>query len=656
MAKLTDSLKKKDEQLFAEVERMQRGADGDYNRLYELSKNYVYKIIHDIVRDHFTTEDLMQETYLQIYNKINTLENPKAFYVWAGRIATNLTLRYIQKNRHEILAPADEEGSTDFVFERLDEDTESFIPESVLMDREKQRLIGEIIDGLSTEQKIAVQFFYFEEMSVKEIAAAMQCSEGTVKSRLNYARKSIKEAVLDMEVSQDTRLYSLSAMPVIFLVFRLTAEKLLLTGLTVAATGAATAAGVTTAGSAATAAGVTTAGGAATAEGAVVLTAGSGAASATGVSGVAAAGGSAAGASGAAAAGGTASGSAGSSAGGGLLAKIFGTTAGKVAVGVTTAAVVTTGAVVTMTQQEPKEIVFEDAIITVEYDLNQSNEVYSVMCGVSMELPEDIAQKTGQSSSALPDVRVHWSGGIGNDTAPDWFGRDFLPGENEAAAFFASHKNEAAWKPEGENVLGLYYLTMQDVNHMPYHEIIAADLPDTVVFASRGVEYTFHIDKKEIEAGCVEQYYGYYPVDGTVEYQVSGYATCDRNAFLTAWEQNDVWLHEGVYSIYLPADRLPEITDEIILALEEEIGSMIKDGTMEADTLGSIPGKPGWQYLYRGKRSLSAVNGRLSYDREAIINYNVHHKKIISIYDYSNYGSNEIVYSHTFEYSKGGSD
>ena len=74
-------------------------------------------------------------------------------------------------------------------------DHEEFIPEAVLVDREKQRLLAEILDNLSTEQKLSVQYFYYEEMSVNEIAELMGCSTGTVKSRLNYARKSIKSSV-----------------------------------------------------------------------------------------------------------------------------------------------------------------------------------------------------------------------------------------------------------------------------------------------------------------------------------------------------------------------------------------------------------------------------------------------------------------------------
>ncbi len=90
--------------------------------------------------------------------------------MWAGRIATNLTLRHIQKYRNEVLVTEDEDGGTEFVFDTAVTDNDAFIPENILMDQEKQRLLSEILDGLSVDQKLPVQYFYYEEMSVREIA------------------------------------------------------------------------------------------------------------------------------------------------------------------------------------------------------------------------------------------------------------------------------------------------------------------------------------------------------------------------------------------------------------------------------------------------------------------------------------------------------
>ncbi len=214
----------KDEELFREVERIQKGQSADYTKIYELSKKYIYKIIWDILRDYHAVEDMMQETYLQIFNKLPTLQDPRSFNTWAGRIATNYSLRYLQKykNPRELLAsPTEDGGDTgEFIFDKAEDDHEYFIPETVLENKEHRRMIGEVLEGLPTAQRLCVQYYYYEEMSVKDIAKAMGTSEGTIKSRLNYARNSIKEAVKKIEVQQGVKLYSLGGLPILYVLFR----------------------------------------------------------------------------------------------------------------------------------------------------------------------------------------------------------------------------------------------------------------------------------------------------------------------------------------------------------------------------------------------------------------------------------------------------
>ncbi len=243
---LQTAIKNKDALLFDEVAELMNGNYDSYEKVYELSQKYIYKIINDIVQNHHTTEDLMQETYIQIYNKIGSLKEAKAFYVWAGRIATNLTLRYVQKYRKELLTEQNEdEDEGNSIFDNVVNDHEEFIPESVLNNTEQQRIIAEILDGLSTEQKLCVQYYYYEEMSVGDIADLMECSAGTIKSRLNYARKALKEAVSKFEKDNNVKLYSLSSMPLFYLIFKSEVEALVF-----ASAGAGVAAGGAVAGSA----------------------------------------------------------------------------------------------------------------------------------------------------------------------------------------------------------------------------------------------------------------------------------------------------------------------------------------------------------------------------------------------------------------------
>ena len=73
-------------------------------------------------------------------------------------------------------------------------------------------MVMELVDALPEAQRLCVLMYYYDEMSVKDIAAALETSEGTVKSRLNYARKSIKEGV-DRYTDQGIKLYSFSPLP-----------------------------------------------------------------------------------------------------------------------------------------------------------------------------------------------------------------------------------------------------------------------------------------------------------------------------------------------------------------------------------------------------------------------------------------------------------
>ena len=92
-------------------------------------------------------------------------------------------------------------------------------PEVVMDQNETTRLMKEIIDTLTDEQRICVTMFYMEQMSVKEMASVLEVSENTVKSRLNYGRQKIKDKVLDLE-KKGTKLYGLAPIPFFLLLLK----------------------------------------------------------------------------------------------------------------------------------------------------------------------------------------------------------------------------------------------------------------------------------------------------------------------------------------------------------------------------------------------------------------------------------------------------
>lgn len=198
------------EELAQAVEAYQKGDKEAFTALYEQSYRYLYTCIMYIVRSEDTTQDMLQETYLEIVKKIETLRSTEDFLNWAAVIATHKCFAYLKKNR-DLLAE-DAEGTFDEI-----PDDEGMIPEEVMQDKEKQRLFREIIDSLSDMQRLCVIGYYYNEQSQESLAQELGIPVGTVKSHLNRARARIKLAVEELDVKKDTRLYNVAPLVLVLM-------------------------------------------------------------------------------------------------------------------------------------------------------------------------------------------------------------------------------------------------------------------------------------------------------------------------------------------------------------------------------------------------------------------------------------------------------
>lgn len=204
----------RDLQLFGLVECMQKGNFGLFNDFYKLTERYMYYCINKIVKDPAAIQDIMQETYIAIYKNIKSLKNPKKIKSWMGVIVQNKTYNYIKKNGRELTLDEDE-----MIFENLEEADTDLLPEEAMQNKETQRLLKKIIDELPEMQKMVVITYYYNEMSVEEIAEALNIPTGTVKTNLFRARAKIKTAVEDLAREKDTKLYSIGFAPLLWLLF-----------------------------------------------------------------------------------------------------------------------------------------------------------------------------------------------------------------------------------------------------------------------------------------------------------------------------------------------------------------------------------------------------------------------------------------------------
>jgi len=227
------------------VELYSEGKKESFNQIYELSYKYLHTCVIHVVKDEDIAMDMLQETYLEISKSISQLKNEEGFLNWAATIANRKCYAYLKKQKDIVLYANNEEDENGDFFENI-ADNEEFIPEAVLQDREKQRLIKDIIDGLTDIQRLCVIGFYYNEQKQDEIAEELGIPVNTVKSHLNRAKAKIKEAVVELDEKKGTRLYSFA--PFMLLLFKEEVQACVLKPMTTAlasAVGASATAGTT---------------------------------------------------------------------------------------------------------------------------------------------------------------------------------------------------------------------------------------------------------------------------------------------------------------------------------------------------------------------------------------------------------------------------
>ena len=232
------------------VELSKKGDQQAIAQLYEQTSRRAYYLAKQLVKDEDQAQDIVQDAYVKVFTNLPLLEQVENFQGWLNTIVVNRSKDYLKKKKpmlfSQMVSEEDEGSELDF-----EDEGGYFSPDQKVDYAETKRLIQGMIDRLPQEQRMAIVLFYLEEMPVKQIARVMECSEGTVKSRLNYGRKAIKAQVLELE-KKGTKLYCVPFIPFLYWLFR---QQVLSTAVPGAVGKAAVAAGVAAAGKAGAASG-----------------------------------------------------------------------------------------------------------------------------------------------------------------------------------------------------------------------------------------------------------------------------------------------------------------------------------------------------------------------------------------------------------------
>ncbi len=172
------------------IKEWQTGDISAYDTLVKRYKEQIYLLAFQITGNHQDANDISQLTFIQVYKSVNKFKGHSKFSTWLQRIAVNLSINYKKKElRHE--------------HENLDEDTLDYKyvdrmpkwinnPVDEIEAKELVQQIKNAMDSLSVGEKVVFILRVHQGLSYKEIASTLNCPVGTVMSRLNSARKRLR--------------------------------------------------------------------------------------------------------------------------------------------------------------------------------------------------------------------------------------------------------------------------------------------------------------------------------------------------------------------------------------------------------------------------------------------------------------------------------
>ncbi|HNC23414.1 MAG TPA: sigma-70 family RNA polymerase sigma factor [Opitutaceae bacterium] len=175
------------------VRRVQAGEVEAFDQLITKYRNRVYSVVYNLTSNREDAADLTQDAFIKSFQSINRFQGQSTFFTWLYRIAVNSTLTHLRKNRLR----------TFFSFEKINEDdkvsaevinalTDESGADRETFARELQEKLNEAMQKLSIPHRTVITLFEIDGLSHQEIAEIMNCSVGTVRSRLHYAKQLLQ--------------------------------------------------------------------------------------------------------------------------------------------------------------------------------------------------------------------------------------------------------------------------------------------------------------------------------------------------------------------------------------------------------------------------------------------------------------------------------
>ena len=169
------------------VEQAKRGEKKAFTQLYDRYHKLIRYIIYDIVKDDDLTKDLVSNTFIKAFNKLDSYINPLSFEAWLKTIAVNTTIDYIRasKDLQKNISIDDEESN--FQIREISPD-----PESDMIKTEDIDLLKIALSRLRSKYRNLLEVRYFKDLSYEQLSVELGIPVGTIKSDLNKAKRKLR--------------------------------------------------------------------------------------------------------------------------------------------------------------------------------------------------------------------------------------------------------------------------------------------------------------------------------------------------------------------------------------------------------------------------------------------------------------------------------
>ena len=169
-----------------------------FDSLIIMFRERLYGVIYNMTFNHDDAADLTQESFVKAFRSLNKFKEKSSFFTWIYRIGVNLTLSYLQKKKTRSFFSFDQcvtEGISSKNSERFSSKECNSVRTTLL--NELHEKLNEALLKLSDKHRTIVVLFEIDGLSHKEIASIMKCTEGTVRSRLHYAKIQLQSYLSD---------------------------------------------------------------------------------------------------------------------------------------------------------------------------------------------------------------------------------------------------------------------------------------------------------------------------------------------------------------------------------------------------------------------------------------------------------------------------